>query len=157
MTKVLVLNGSPKGIESNTDILTEAFLNGIKKTDRLVEFQKYYLTTMQINNCTGCYTCWNKTPGKCVFHDDMERILSAYIEADVIVYATPLYHFGMTALLKKMIERTLPIVKPFIVKIGDHYRHPSRYEEKARKHILISTCGFPERHHFDNMVEHFNT
>jgi multimeric flavodoxin WrbA/putative sterol carrier protein len=152
-----MLNGSPRGKKGNTEILTEAFLAGIAKTDKGARIDRVYTNTLRIQDCTGCFGCWNKTPGKCVIRDDMEAVLQKYVEADVIIYATPLYHFGMTAQLKRLIERTLPIVKPYMVKMGNQYMHPSRYEKHGQKHILISNCGFPEIHHFDNLVAHMNT
>ena len=152
-----MLNGSPRGKNGNTNILTEAFLGGIEKTGKDITVTRVFANALNIRDCSGCFSCWNKTPGKCIFRDDMETVLKNYIEADLIVYATPLYHFGMTAQLKRLIERTLPIIKPYMVKIGNQYIHPSRYEKKEQKHILISNCGFPEMHHFDDLVAHMNT
>jgi len=152
-----MLNGSPRGKNGNTNKLTEAFLGGIEKSRKDMAITRVFTNTLKIQDCTGCFGCWNKTPGKCVIHDDMDTVLKNYIEADAIIYATPLYHFGMTAQLKRLIERTLPTIKPYMIKTGDQYVHPSRYENKNQKHILISTCGFPEMHHFDNLVAHMNT
>ena len=156
MIDVLVLNGSPRGKNGNTNTLTEAFLQGLSESGKEIAVTRHFVANMNIHDCTGCYACWNRTPGKCAIRDDMEQILSDMRKADVIVYATPLYHFGMTAALKRVFERTLPLSKPYMVMRNGHYRHPSRYETKAQKRILISNCGFPERHHFDAMVTHFN-
>ena len=152
-----MLNGSPRGKKGNTNILTEAFLGGIEKSRKDISITRVFTNELNIKDCSGCFSCWNKTPGKCIFNDDMETVLENYIEADIIIYATPLYHFGMTAQLKRLIERTLPINKPYMVKIGNQYIHPSRYEKKEQKHILISNCGFPEIHHFDDLVAHMKT
>lgn len=156
MIKILALNGSPRGENGNTQVLLEAFLRGISKGEKTIETKTLFLEKLNINDCRGCFNCWSKTPGRCIFEDDMKGILKDYIEADIIIYATPLYYYGMTSILKKVIDRLLPLNKPYMVKEGNDYTHPPRYEEKSHKHILISTCGFPERHHFNNMVEHFN-
>lgn len=156
MIKILVLNGSPRGENGNTQTLVDAFLRGISSGEKNIEIKSLFLEKLNINDCRGCFNCWSKTPGKCIFEDDMSNILKDYIEADIIVYATPLYYYGMTSILKKAIDRLIPLNKPYMVKKENGYTHPPRYKEKNHKHVLISTCGFPERHHFDNMIEHFN-
>lgn len=154
MTNVLVLNGSPRGDKGNTNVLSEAFLKGMRQADGGIKVKTYLCNKMSVSNCTGCFGCWNKTPGVCIFKDDMPALLKDYLAADVILYVTPLYYYGMTALLKKVIERLLPLNKPYMVKEDGKYTHSKRYDEKKHKHILISTCGFPERHNFRSMIDH---
>lgn len=156
MTEILVLNGSPRGKSGNTEILVDAFLRGIERSGEAVKIRRHYLKDLQIHGCAGCFACWNRTPGTCAFDDDMAPILEDYANADIIVFATPLYHYGMTALLKNAIERTLPLSKPYMVKADGRYHHPARYPRAPRKHVLISNCGFPERHNFDAMVSQFD-
>ena len=156
MREILVLNGSPRARAGNTEILVDAFLRGMKQSVEPVNIKRFYLKDLRIHGCAGCYSCWNRTPGKCTFDDDMTAILDEYAKADIIVFATPLYHYGMTALLKTAIERTLPLNKPYMVKNGERYSHPARYPRASQKHVLISNCGFPERHNFDAMVSQFD-
>jgi putative sterol carrier protein/multimeric flavodoxin WrbA len=73
---------------------------------------------------------------------------------DILVYATPLYNYNMTSLLKAFQERLLPLLDPHLIKMGDIYRHPQRYKMN-RKMVLISTCGFPEVSHFDALRHGF--
>ncbi len=155
MAKVLAINGSPRGVKGNTQILLDAFLKGMVKGEKELELKTLITHDLEINHCKGCFTCWNVTPGKCIWEDDMPRILQDYLEADVIIYVTPLYCYGMTASLKKLIERLLPLIKPYMIKKNGHYTHPRRYKEKSQRHVLISNCGFPERHHFDTMTQQF--
>ena len=156
MTEILVLNGSPRGKAGNTEILVDAFLRGAEGSGEPVKIRRHYLKDLQIRGCAGCFACWNRTPGKCAFDDDMAPILEDYANADIIVFATPLYHYGMTALLKNAIERTLPLSKPYMLKADGRYHHPARYPRAPQKHVLISNCGFPERHNFDAMVSQFD-
>lgn len=149
---ILVINGSPKGEKSNSQILTETFLTGAKREGATVE--TLYVKDLNIHDCTGCYTCWTKTPGKCVFKDDMQNLLEKMGEADTVILATPLYHHGMTARLKKVIERTLPMVYPYIVNINGRYSHPTR-SNKQPNYVVIANCGFPEMLNFKAMSAHF--
>ena len=144
--KILAIQGSPRPKASNTDILLQEFLKGAQSQG--AETETVYLKEKEIHSCIGCYTCWAKTPGVCVFNDDMPGLLEKVQICDILVYATPLYNFNVTALLKAFQERLLPLLDPHLIKMGEIYRHPQRYKMN-RKMVLISTCGFPEVSHFD--------
>jgi len=146
--KILGIQGSPRPQASNTDILLQEFLKGARSQD--AETETIYLKEKDIHSCLGCYTCWTKTPGTCVFKDDMPELLEKVRACDVLVYATPLYNWNMTSLLKGFLERLLPLYDPHLVKTGETYRHPERYEV-SWKMVLVSTCGLPEISHFDGL------
>jgi len=150
--KVLAIQGSPRPKASNTEILLQEFLEGARSQGAQTE--TIYLKEKEIHHCGGCYTCWAKTPGVCVFKDDMPELLEKVRNSDILVYATPLYNFNMTSLLKAFQERLLPLVDPHLIKAEKAYRHPSRYEAN-RKIVLISNCGFPEVSHFDGLRQVF--
>jgi multimeric flavodoxin WrbA/putative sterol carrier protein len=153
--RILAVNGSPRGRESNTDRILQPFLEGARQAG--AEIEVIYLKEKKINQCNGCFTCWTKTPGVCVHKDDMPELLLKMRRADLIVYATPLYVFTMSGLMKNFVDRcALPLLLPDIIKRGEQYLHPVRYpEEYPKKVVLISNCGFPERHHFTGLVETF--
>ncbi|MFT4106610.1 MAG: flavodoxin family protein [Lacrimispora sp.] len=136
--KVLVLNGSPKGASSNTMHLTRAFLQGAGWADAEI----IHAARADIKGCSGCFSCWNKTPGTCVIHDDMAEILHKIIDADVIVWSFPLYYFSVPGSLKNLIDRQLPLNLPFMAEKSENGSHPPRYDLTDQKHIVISTCGF---------------
>ncbi|HVP80991.1 MAG TPA: SCP2 sterol-binding domain-containing protein [Thermodesulfobacteriota bacterium] len=152
MTKILAIQGSPRPKASNTEILLQEFLKGAQTQG--AETETIYLKEKEIHSCVGCYTCWAKTPGVCVFKDDMPELLEKVKGCDILVYATPLYNFNVTALLKAFQERLLPLLDPHLIKTGEVYRHPQRYAVN-RKMVLISTCGFPEISHFDGFRQVF--
>lgn len=152
--KILVLNGSPRKEKGNTQMLVDYFIKGAESAGAKCE--TIYASDLSINNCRGCFACWKNTPGQCVMKDDMENTIIKMRQSDLIVYATPLYHYGMTSDLKKIIERTLPIVYPYIVNNGKKYSHPKRYQDFPEKFAVISTCGFLEKSNFNSMMENFN-
>ena len=86
-----------------------------------------YLKDKKINPCLGCYTCWFRTPGTCVHQDDMPELLERRRHSDIIVYATPLYVYTVSGMMKDFMDRGLPLAMPHIVKYGDRYGHPRRY------------------------------
>lgn len=146
--KILAIQGSPRPKASNTEILLQEFLKGARTQG--AETETVYLKEKEIHFCVGCYTCWAKTPGVCVFKDDMPELLEKVRSCDILVYATPLYNFNMTSLLKAFQERLIPLLDPHLIKTGAAHRHPQRYAAD-RKVVLISNCGFPEVSHFDGL------
>lgn len=149
-THVLALNGSPRKQASNTKRLLDPFLAGAEQAGAKTE--TLYTAELSIRDCVGCFSCWKRTPGCCIHKDDMPQVLEKMRQADLVVWATPLYHYGMTASMKRVLERTLPLSKPYIVKQGEHYGHPARYGEHFAN-LLISNCGFPEPLHFEALIQ----
>lgn len=151
--EVLVINGSPKGEKSNSFKLTQAFLEGLNESDVRIA----HLSQLKISNCQGCFSCWNKTPGKCIFNDDMESLLNDLIDASLVIWSFPLYYFSVPGLLKNFIDRQLPLTLPFMDKSVASGGHPSRYDRSKQKHILISTCGFyTAKGNYDSVIGMFN-
>jgi len=155
MVKVTVFNGSPKGKSGNTAKLVENFLKGFEKEAKNCSIERVEIKDKNIKNCTGCFSCWDETPGKCIFEDDMKNLIQKYADTDLVIWATPLYHYGMTSILKTFIERTLPVNKPEMIKTEDGYGHPQRYDLSDKDFILISTCGFPHHEEFEILKNQF--
>lgn len=142
---ILVINGSPKGEKSNSYQLTKAFLEGIKQETAGAEIRERAVCQMEIKPCLGCFSCWNRTPGKCCIEDDMEQVIQDLLWADVTVWSFPLYYFTVPGALKNLIDRQLPMNLPFMEEqegqIGNG-GHPSRYDMSGKRTVVISTCGF---------------
>ncbi len=147
--KVLALNSSPRGEgQSKTEMILTPLVEGMREAGAQVEVVN--LRQKKVKNCIGCYTCWTKTPGVCIHKDDMTlELFPKWLEADVAVYATPLYHFTMTASMKAFVERTLPVLEPFFVQVKDKTTHPLRH--KVPKVVVMSVAGFPEMPVFDQL------
>ncbi len=152
--KIFALNSSPRKKKSNTDRILQPFLEGAKGAGAEVDL--VYLYEKKIKPCLGCFNCWIKTPGVCCQKDDMAELLETMVNCDVIVYATPLYVFGMTAQMKLFFDRIIPIAEPFIVLTKEgHCTHPGRVEKKASGMVVVSNCGFHELDNFDEMMAQF--
>jgi multimeric flavodoxin WrbA len=103
----------------------------------------------------GCYSCWTKTPGVCAHKDDMrEELFDKWLDSDIAIYATPLYHYTLNAAMKAFIERTLPMLKPFLIPVSGSTQHPLR-DRKPPAAVLLSVCGFPEMGHFEQLSTYF--
>ena len=106
--KITILNGSPR--KENTAAMVDAFAEGAKSAGHEVEV--FHVGRMKIGGCRGCEYCHGKGEGKCIQKDDMEKLMPAYAESDMIVFASPLYYASLTAQLEAAIQRVYPIGKP---------------------------------------------
>lgn len=99
--KVLILSSSPRR-GGNSDSLCDEFMRGAKEAHNDVE--KIFLRDKTIHPCLGCSVCsLHKKP--CPQKDDAAEIISKMLEADVIVMATPVYFYAMSAQMKTLIDR----------------------------------------------------
>ena len=106
--KIKILNGSPR--KENTAAMCEAFAEGAKEAGHDVEI--LHVGKMKINGCLACEYCHTKGEGKCVQQDDMTQVIAAYQDADMVVYASPIYYFGMTSQIMAAMQRVYCIGKP---------------------------------------------
>jgi multimeric flavodoxin WrbA len=104
--KILALNGSHRGRRGLTQVLLGLMAEGAREGG--AEFETIALSEKVIRRCLGCEACQEEgRPGTCVLDgkDEAQAILNAMREADILVFATPVYVFAMSSLLKTLIER----------------------------------------------------
>ena len=124
--KVLVISTSPrKG--GNSETLADEFVRGARDAGNDVE--KVTLYDKDIRFCKGCLVCQNTQ--RCVIHDDADTIVQNMLTADVIVFATPIYYYGMCGQMKTLLDRANPLF-------------PSDY--RFRDIYLLCTASEQEEH-----------
>ena len=140
--KVFALNSSPRGDgQSKTELMLTHLVKGMREAGAEVEIVD--LRMKSIKHCIGCFTCWTKTPGVCIHKDDMtNELFPKWRDSDLVIYATPLYHFTLNATMKAFVERTLPFLEPYMEDRGGETGHPARF--KHPKVVFLSVAGFPE-------------
>ena len=155
---ILLINGSPKKGKSNTYKLAASFIEGIiSSSTKQCSVEELNVYDLEINPCSGCFACWNKTPGKCIWKDDMPSVLEKMLWADITIWSFPLYYFNVPGKLKLLIDRQLPFALPFMDKESENGGHPSRYDMSQKKHVLISTCGFyTTKGNYDSILPMFD-
>ena len=84
----------------------------------------------------------------------MEMLLPKLAEADIWVFASPVYVDGMSGPLKNLLDRIIPLIQPFIELRDGHCRHPRRGGTISGKIVLVSNCGFWEMDNFDPLLAH---
>jgi len=140
---VLAINGSPHMDDGNTAIILNPFLDGVREAGAKVEL--FYTRKLKIGPCNGDMSCWFKNPGKCGQADDMQMLLPKLKEADVIVWASPVYYAGITGPLKNIMDRQLPLFMQ------------ENAGSKRQKTVLVSTCGAWELSMFDPLLAQMKT
>lgn len=121
MSNIVVFVGSVrKG--GNTDLLAQAFLAGARKNNNvdIVSVADY-----KINPCIGCNSCFTREGHECFQQDDMQEIYRKLKKADIVVIASPVYFYGISAQLKAIIDRLhtpmrndFPIKKLALILVG---------------------------------------
>lgn len=127
MSRIVVLVGSMrKG--GNTDLLAQAFADGAGKnnTVKIVSVADY-----KVNPCIGCNSCFSREGNQCFQKDDMVKIYEKLKSADMVVIASPVYFYGISAELKAVIDRL---------------HTPMRNEFKVKKLalLLVGAANLPE-------------
>ena len=150
----MALNSSPRGDgQSKTAIMLNSLVEGMREAGAEVEVVS--LSKKTIKPCAGCFSCWTKTPGKCIYKDDMTReLFPRWLKSDLVVYASPLYHYTVNSEMKAFIERTLPVFEPFFIPSEGRTYHPLR--SRAPKVAMLSVAGFPEDSVFDPLSSWVN-
>jgi multimeric flavodoxin WrbA len=100
MTKILGIIGSPRR-NGNTHILVNRVLEGAKSEGS--EIDSIFLSDFNIKECDGCHACWKGL--ECSKKDDMNGFYQKIIGSDILVFGTPVYWYGPTAIMKAFIDR----------------------------------------------------
>ena len=107
--KILILNGSPTK-DGNTVALVNAFKEGAESKGHKVTVLD--VAHKKVNGCLSCNYCHNQGNGKCIQQDDMQQIYPILMETEMIVFASPIYYFTMSAQLEAVIQRFYAINHP---------------------------------------------
>ena len=133
---ILILSGSPRR-GGNTELLVEAFVKGASQKHHVevVSVHDY-----KVNPCMGCNACFKSESNSCVQKDDMPLIYDKMAVADMLVIASPVYFYGLSAQLKAVIDR---------------FHNPIRdtYHIKKTALLLVGAASLPEL--FDGILAQY--
>ena len=99
---IIVLNGAARK-NGNTAKLVDAFVDGARSAGHQVKV--FYLDGMDIGSCKGCLGAGKDSGHPCSQKDDMDQIYAEFANADVVVFASPLYFWTVTGTLKTAADR----------------------------------------------------
>lgn len=145
--KIVILNGSPRK-KGNTSALVQAFAQGAESSGHTVT--EFFLNSMDIHGCRGCFGGYSSRACPCVQRDDMDKIYPAVKDSDVVVLATPLYYWNMSGQLRTAVDRL------FALEEGDG----NLLRGHGRASALLMAAeghGFEDvLLYYDHLMEHLN-
>lgn len=136
MTSCVLLDGHPTGKDQKYNHYLDQLR--IALGEKGVELQTFTLREMDIHYCTGCWVCWWTTPGRCSLKDEMESILEAVMNADQVIYVSPLIAGYVSANTKKVMDRMVPLVHPYIEVVNGEAHHRKRYAHYPNLALILA-------------------
>ena len=132
--QMTIINGIP-------DNSYKEFEDSLNKTAKSLSSQNeidiYRVRDMDFHNCIGCFSCWVRTPGKCIFDDDMTGVLKKTYSSDLLIYVSPVSAGFLTSETKKAMERFLPLMLPYIDIYKKECHHLPRYEMHYKMGLIL--------------------
>ena len=156
--KIVAINASHRGDRGFTQFLLEKLAAGAHEAGADVEIVA--LTQYKISQCTGCQACHTeKSYLKCVYDDkdDVRSIFDRMRKADLLVFATPVYVFGMSGLLKRFLDRinsTGDSNQLKVTKSGLFFHHIDS-DLCSKPFALLVTCDNLEDETSNSLVSYF--
>jgi multimeric flavodoxin WrbA len=145
--KIICLLGSPRK-NGNSAAIAERFCETAKKSG--AEVQTFALNELNFRGCQACMACKTKLD-HCVLEDDLTPVLEAVRQADVVVLASPVYFWEVSAQMKAYIDRTYSYLVP------DFHTAPVPSRLPAGKKLLvILTQGNPDEKLFTSIFPKFD-
>ncbi len=133
--KITILNGDMSGKDS----AFSTYLTLLKeKLSENSSVEVYTINDMDLNYCIGCWSCWWKTPGVCGLKDGAPKIFHSIINSDFVLFASPLM-VGMTSsALKKIHDRLIVLIHPYMAVKNSEVHHQKRYDFYPDFGVLLS-------------------
>lgn len=135
--KITVLTGSPRK-NSTSNYMTDEFIRGAEESGH--EVYRFDSAKADVKHCLGCNACGMGTK-PCIHKDDFIELKEHLLISDVVVFVTPMYYFGMSSTLKKVIDR--------------FYSIDPKLKAKTNKSILISVQHAPVDAVKDSLNNHY--
>lgn len=105
MKKVVTINGSPKAEQSTANSIINSLYKQIREIEKDVVFENFILSELDIKRCRGCDQCFLHCSPCLIYKDDIQKIESAMMEADIVIFASPVYAHNVTGEMKLFIDR----------------------------------------------------
>ncbi len=150
MTEVVVINGSPRLNKGNTAMVLNPFIEGMEAAGAKISLYHASKLTLKQCNC-GNLHCWNKAPGICIHHDDMQIVLEALKRAEILVLGIPMYS-PLPGAMQTFLNRLCPIIDPILSFREERTRAKIRKEDTLNTIVLVGICGWWEIENLDTIV-----
>ena len=133
--KIVILDGALENTPKNWSAYLSELTATLKENNHQVNH--FLLKDGDIHHCAGCFKCWVQTPGVCVFDDDSRKINRAIIQSEFVLFASPLVMGFPSSVLKKKMDRMIPLVHPYSEIVQGELHHIHRYEKYPLFGLLL--------------------
>ncbi len=134
--RITILNGNPDARNQAFDVYLDQLVKELNRRDHKVT--ELTLRELTIQHCLGCWGCWVRTPGECIIKDDASDVARAVINADFVLFASPLSMGFLSATLKRTMDKLIPLVHPYIAEDHGEVHHLARYETYPLAGLLLA-------------------
>jgi multimeric flavodoxin WrbA len=122
--KALILNGFGAN-EAALDAVAGVISSELQEEGW--QAREIVLRDADIAECSGCYGCWIKTPGVCVIDDFGRAVVEEMIGSNLVIFTSRITFGGYSKELKVALDRSIPLIQPFFMKVGGEVHHRPRY------------------------------
>ncbi len=103
------------------------------------QYKHYEIANKKLNHCIGCFSCWLKTPGICIFNDIASEIAKDYVKSDVAIFISNIRYGTYSVPIRRVLDRQIPNILPFFEKVNNEIHHSSRYNNYPE--FVVVGCG----------------
>ncbi len=133
--KITIMNGNNNPQNQEFDAYVNCLTAALSAEQHTVT--AFAMRELDIKFCTGCFGCWVKTPGECVAKDASHDVCRSIINSDFLLWAAPLRMGFPDAALKKMMDKSIPLIHPYFVVDHGEAHHRPRYDHYPRVGLLL--------------------
>ena len=150
--RITILNGNP--YSSNIDL--DDYLNKLSESLKSYnhEVVVFTLRDLDIRYCVGCFGCWIKTPGECSsVADDSIKVRRSIINSELLIFASPVIMGFTSALLKRVHDKFIPLVLPYIGLYHEESHHHPRYKSYPAMGLVLQPDSDTDEEDIDIITE----
>ncbi|MBN1267898.1 MAG: flavodoxin family protein [Anaerolineales bacterium] len=152
--KITILNSNPDAASQTFDRYLAELSNELSSSGHNVAILP--LRELDIKFCTGCFGCWIETPGECVVKDDSASVCRQMINSDLVLWASPIIMGFPSALLKKMVDKSICLIHPYFSIVKGEYHHKARYNHYPLCGVIWEMSGNTENRDIQIVNDIFN-
>ena len=132
---ITILNGNNDETDSKFENYLAQYTENLKRKGNTLTV--FTLRDMEIQFCTGCWTCWWRTPGQCIFKDEMKKIYQNLIKSNLCIFVSPIIMGYTSTVIKKTMDRLIPLLNCHMEIVKGELHHRKRYENYPLLGVLV--------------------
>ena len=132
--KVTIINAIA---ESEYPTESKGIMSAIDTLKKEHQVNLFDVNKMDIHPCSGCWTCWVKEPGRCVYDDGMVDIYKSIVKSDVMVWVSKIKAGFVQSEIRKATERMFALLLPHTTLVNDEMHHIPRYDKQPKMGLVI--------------------